>query len=57
MLPFLAPAIFVLWALAHMDGGPGFFAQPRVGRGGREFKFWKIRTMVPNAQEKLAEYL
>lgn len=37
--------------------GPAFFSQEREGRGGRRIKIWKIRTMVPNAEQQLAEYL
>jgi lipopolysaccharide/colanic/teichoic acid biosynthesis glycosyltransferase len=34
------------------DRGPVFFAQERVGQGGRCFTSWKFRSMVPNADEK-----
>ena len=37
--------------------GPAFFSHTREGRGGRRVKMWKIRTMVPDAEERLAEYL
>lgn len=33
---------------AH-DGGPVFFKQERVGRGGRAFRIWKFRSMVVDA--------
>jgi len=33
------------------DGGDVFFRQERAGLGGRPFKIWKFRTMVPNAFE------
>ncbi|MGD1896577.1 MAG: sugar transferase [Phormidesmis sp.] len=31
------------------DGGPLFFCQTRYGYRGREFRIWKFRSMVPNA--------
>jgi lipopolysaccharide/colanic/teichoic acid biosynthesis glycosyltransferase len=36
-------------AIKLEDGGPVFFAQPRVGRGGRVFNALKFRSMVPDA--------
>ena len=59
-------ALLVLWplmlltALAIIIDSPGaspIFAQTRVGRDGKEFTFYKFRSMVPNAEEKLAELL
>lgn len=57
MLPALLPVIVVLWALTVRDGGQGFFGHVRVGKGGRSFKCWKIRTMVVDADVKLKEFL
>lgn len=46
LLPFLA----VLAVLVKLqDGGPVFYRQERVGRGGRPFRIWKFRTMVVDA--------
>ena len=54
LLPLLLPIIAVLWAVtAIKDGGNGFFGHVRVGKGGQEFRCWKIRTMVVGAQGKL----
>jgi lipopolysaccharide/colanic/teichoic acid biosynthesis glycosyltransferase len=43
-----------IWALAAgaiklEDGGPVFFSQARVGRGGRPFKAYKFRSMIVDA--------
>lgn len=56
-LPGLAPLIALLWLLARADGGPGFHAQWRVGRDGRGFRCWKIRSMAPDAEARLAALL
>lgn len=44
LYPLLAVAIRL------EDGGPVFYSQERVGRGGRVFKLWKFRTMRTNAE-------
>jgi lipopolysaccharide/colanic/teichoic acid biosynthesis glycosyltransferase len=55
--PFFLPLILILVVLIRLDGGPAFFLQPRVGKNGRIFRLWKLRTMVPNAEAALASYL
>jgi len=47
---FLAVAI----AIKLSDPGPVFFRQPRVGREGRTFHVWKLRTMYVDAEDRLA---
>ncbi len=49
-----------LWAFAYIgikiaSPGPVFFKQDRAGRYGKTFKMWKFRTMVMDAEAKLAE--
>jgi len=56
-VPAVLPVV-VLCALGVMlDGGSPFYAQKRVGRGGGLFRMWKLRTMVPDADRKLQQYL
>ena len=53
-LPLLG--LFVLIVSIESPGGPAVFAQWRTGKGGKRFKMYKLRSMVPNA-EKLKEEL
>ncbi|WP_170761178.1 sugar transferase [Ruegeria lacuscaerulensis] len=57
LLPVIAPVIFILWCLVRSDGGPGFFGHTRIGKNGKPFKCWKIRSMVVNAESRLQAYL
>lgn len=46
-----------VWGLIAMairceDGGPVFYGQERVGKGGRRFRGWKFRSMVSDSDEK-----
>jgi exopolysaccharide biosynthesis polyprenyl glycosylphosphotransferase len=42
-------------AIRLSDNGPALFTQTRVGKGGRPFKIYKFRTMVVDAEQRLAE--
>ncbi len=53
LLPIIIPVLLVVAFITALDGGPVIFSQPRIGRDGRVFKCWKIRTMVPNAEAVL----
>jgi len=55
LLLMLLMPVFVLIGLAVKlhDGGPVLFRQARVGRGGRQFRIAKFRTMVVDAEVRL----
>lgn len=55
LLPLALPVVALLWALTRLDGGPGFFVQTRIGRNGRPFGCFKLRTMVPDADRVLRD--
>lgn len=58
LLPFLLP-LFVLIGLGVKVSSPGpvFYAQTRVGQGGRPFHCLKFRTMYVDAEKRLREIL
>jgi exopolysaccharide biosynthesis polyprenyl glycosylphosphotransferase len=57
-LILLAPVLLLLAIAIKRDSrGPVFFAQERVGKGGRRFRLYKFRTMVADAEQRRAELL
>lgn len=57
-LIILFPLLVIIAILIKLsDFGPIFFCQTRVGRGGAEFKCYKFRTMVVNAEELKSKLL
>jgi lipopolysaccharide/colanic/teichoic acid biosynthesis glycosyltransferase len=57
LLLVLAVPLCVIALLVRADGGPALFAHRRVGRSGRAFGCLKFRTMVPDAERRLAALL
>lgn len=55
--PVTVPVVALFALLIRRDGGPAFYGQPRIGRDGRTFICWKLRSMVVDADEKLTAYL
>lgn len=56
----LVPLIAVVWFIRiclHENDGPLFFEQIRIGKNGKQFRMYKFRTMVMEADEKLYKYL
>ena len=54
-----SPVLAVLVLAVKLDSrGPAFFSQPRVGRDGRLFRIYKLRTMkVDNDERQHADYV
>ena len=57
LLLLLLPVLVLLALLVKADGGPALYAHERVGRGGRRFGCLKFRSMVPDADWRLAALL
>lgn len=55
--PFVVLLIAALALMVRQDGGPSFYRQDRVGRNGRIFRMWKLRSMVVDADSRLAAHL
>lgn len=51
----MAIVALVIWI--DSPGASPIFSQDRVGRDGKVFKFYKFRSMIPNAEAKLNEVL
>lgn len=55
--PFALIIVGLLVPIIRFDGGRAFFCQKRIGRDGRIFTIWKLRSMVPDAEKHLADHL
>jgi exopolysaccharide biosynthesis polyprenyl glycosylphosphotransferase len=57
-LIMLAPAMAILTMTIWLhDRGPAVFTQVRIGKDGREFRIYKFRTMVVDAEKRQEELL
>ena len=58
-LVVLLPVMLLIALVIYIDDPKGspIFSQMRCGRDGKEFKFYKFRSMCINAEEKLKELL
>jgi len=53
LIAALSPLLALLAALVRLTSpGPVFYVAPRVGRGGRYFRFLKFRSMVQDAEAR-----
>ena len=57
LLLLLFPVFAFLYFYIKRDGGSAFFKQPRIGRQGQVFECLKFRTMVLDAEDRLASLL
>ena len=46
--PVLLPVMFLVW---KQDGHSPFYVAPRIGKGGKQFKMVKLRSMIINADK------
>ena len=53
-----SPVLLLIALWVKLDSkGPLFYGQTRIGQKGKNFKAWKFRSMVVNADRQLASYL
>lgn len=55
--PIIAPLVLGLALGVRRDGGSAFYTQVRIGLDGRHFRMWKLRSMVSDADARMADYL
>lgn len=55
LLVFLPIMLVIFFAIKVEDGGSVFFAQVRVGKGGKRFLMYKIRSMCMDAEKRMEE--
>lgn len=57
-LVFVVPVCIAIAIAIKMDSpGPIIFPHQRIGQDGKKFPCYKFRSMIPNAQEVLKDYL
>ncbi|RYF06875.1 MAG: sugar transferase [Comamonadaceae bacterium] len=56
-VPLWLPLCIAAGVIVKMDSpGPMFFSQIRIGRHGREFRIWKLRSMRHAGDERIARF-
>ncbi len=55
--PFVVPIVLFLALLVARDGHNPFYKQSRIGKNGRIFTMWKLRSMVNGADGLLKNHL
>src|SRR4051812_46168199 len=54
---FLPMFLAVAAGVRRSSPGPIFYVQTRAGRGGRNFQFYKFRSMLMDSEEVLTSFL
>lgn len=58
LIVFTIPMLFIMLLIViDSPGAPPIYTQDRVGKNGKVFKFYKLRSMVPNADQMLDSLL
>ncbi len=58
LIPILAPLFLAVGIAIKLDDrGPVFYTSKRVGKNGRQIRFYKFRTMVRNAESQQSELM
>lgn len=57
VLPSALPVIMILAMIVACNGGQPFYSQARIGRDGRIYRMWKLRSMVRDAETRLETHL
>ena len=58
LLPFILPALLLCMLTIKLDSkGPVIFKSERIGRNGKKFFIFKLRTMCLDAEQKLQKIL
>ena len=55
--PAIVFVVALLAVLVALDGGRPFYTQQRIGRNGRVYTMWKLRSMVADADARLEAHL
>ena len=55
--PVVVPVVAALAIGVARDGGSPFYTQSRIGKDGRIFRMWKLRSMVRDADRQMQDLL
>jgi lipopolysaccharide/colanic/teichoic acid biosynthesis glycosyltransferase len=56
-VPVVVPVVVAFAVAVSCDGSSPFYSQMRVGKSGKRFRMWKLRSMVPDADARMADHL